>query len=217
MQQPNKKMKYLGKDMLANKRSKGPGGSQAALLGEAHDKDSTVYMRVDTCVGNRYGAMHRDELIEFIEDNKHAFKIIPTRHKKKFYLEYDHVVPYEGQAPEETQRAFEELQARALAVAERIRGSGRAILSGSWEKKRDQIKYSRRLMVSAARPWSDGTMTARGGWQMPPPPTSSWWALETPVTLARRGSCMRPSGGHGGGGGVIGGEIVPQPPLHVFI
>ena len=27
---------------------------------------------------------------------------------------------------------------------------------------------------------------------------------------------MRPSGGHGGGGGAIGGEIVPQPPSHVF-
>ena len=51
---------------------------------------------------------------------------------------------------------------------------------------------------------------------MPPPTTFSWWALETPVTLARCGSDKRPSGGHGGGGGVIGGEIVPQPPSHVF-
>ncbi len=49
------------------------------------------------------------------------------------------------------------------------------------------------------------------------PPTSSWWALETPLTLARCSSDMRPSGGHcGGGGGAIGGEIVPQPPSHVF-
>jgi hypothetical protein len=30
------------------------------------------------------------------------------------------------------------------------------------------------------------------------PPTSSWWALKTPLTLARRGSCRRPSGGRGG-------------------
>ena len=30
------------------------------------------------------------------------------------------------------------------------------------------------------------------------PPTTSWWALETPVTLARRGSGKRPSGGRGG-------------------
>ncbi len=30
------------------------------------------------------------------------------------------------------------------------------------------------------------------------PPTSSLWALETPLTLARRGSGMRPSGGRGG-------------------
>ena len=29
-------------------------------------------------------------------------------------------------------------------------------------------------------------------------PTSSWWAIETPLTLARRGSGMRPSGWHGG-------------------
>ena len=47
-------------------------------------------------------------------------------------------------------------------------------------------------------------------------PTSSWWALETSLTLARCGSCRRPSGGHGGGCGVIGGEIVPQPPSRVF-
>jgi hypothetical protein len=30
------------------------------------------------------------------------------------------------------------------------------------------------------------------------PPTSLWWALETPVTLARRGLGRRPSGGRGG-------------------
>jgi len=48
------------------------------------------------------------------------------------------------------------------------------------------------------------------------PPTSSWWALEPLVTLARCGSGKRPSGGHGGSGGAIVGEIVPQPPSHVF-
>ncbi len=48
------------------------------------------------------------------------------------------------------------------------------------------------------------------------PPTSSRWALETPLSLARRGSGRRSSGGHGGGGGAIGGEIVQQPPSHVF-
>ena len=30
------------------------------------------------------------------------------------------------------------------------------------------------------------------------PPTSSWWAMETSVTLARRGLGKRPSGGRGG-------------------
>ena len=49
------------------------------------------------------------------------------------------------------------------------------------------------------------------------PSTSSWWAMETPLTLARRGSAKRPSGRHGGGGGAIGGEIVQQPPSHVFL
>ncbi len=48
------------------------------------------------------------------------------------------------------------------------------------------------------------------------PPTSSWWALETPLTMARRGLGRRPSGGHGGGGYAIGGEILHQPPSHVF-
>ena len=48
------------------------------------------------------------------------------------------------------------------------------------------------------------------------PPTSSWCAMETLVIRARCGSGRRPSGGHGGGGGAIGGEIVPQPPSHVF-
>ena len=39
-------------------------------------------------------------------------------------------------------------------------------------------------------------------------PTFSLWALDTPVTLARRGSCMRPSGGRSTGGGrPIGEEI----------
>jgi len=48
------------------------------------------------------------------------------------------------------------------------------------------------------------------------PPTSSWWEMVTPLTLARCGLGMRPSGGHGSGGGAIGEEIVPQPPSHVF-
>jgi len=76
------------------------------------------------------------------------------------------------------------------------------------------LRYLRCLLASAARSWSGGTRTARGGCQMPPP--YSWWALETPLTLARRGSGRRPSGGHGGGGGAIGGEIVHQPPSHVL-
>ena len=36
----------------------------------------------------------------------------------------------------------------------------------------------RRLLASAARSWSGGTGTARGGCLMPP--TSSWWALKIP-------------------------------------
>ena len=44
------------------------------------------------------------------------------------------------------------------------------------------------------------------------PPTSSWWALETALTMARRGSGRRPIGGHGGGGDAVGVEIVQQPP-----
>ena len=46
------------------------GGAQKALLGKVHEEDLTVYMRVDTCVGNHYGAMHRDVLVDFIKDNK---------------------------------------------------------------------------------------------------------------------------------------------------
>ncbi len=46
-----------------------------------------------------------------------------------------------------------------------------------------------------------GTGTARMACQMSP--ISSWWALESPLTLARRGTCSKPSGGQGGGGGAI--------------
>ena len=39
-------------------------------------------------------------------------------------------------------------------------------------------------------------------------PTSSRWALETPLNLARRRSCKKPSGGHGGGCSTLGDRIV---------
>ena len=48
------------------------------------------------------------------------------------------------------------------------------------------------------------------------PPTSSWWVLETPFDPgpARLGHEVK--WGDGGGVGAIGGEIVPQPPSHMF-
>ena len=94
-------MKYLGRDWLANNRAKGSGGAHAALLNEAPEEEPIVYLRVDTCVGNRYRAMHRGVLVDFIKDDKHAFEVIPTSRKRKFYMEFDHEVPDNGQVPEE--------------------------------------------------------------------------------------------------------------------
>jgi hypothetical protein len=48
------------------------------------------------------------------------------------------------------------------------------------------------------------------------PPTSSWWALETLVTLARRGSGRRPSGGAVAVADADqGGDLALHPPLQV--
>ncbi len=59
----------------------------------------------------------------------------------------------------------------------------------------------------------NGTGAARGRCQMSPP-TSLWWALETPLTLARRGIDKRPSGGHSGGCGRPMGEEIMHRSRH---
>ncbi len=63
-------------------------------------------MRVDTCVGTCYGAMHRDVIVKFVEDNKHAFEVIPISRKRKLCLEFDREGANASQAPEEHHRAF---------------------------------------------------------------------------------------------------------------
>jgi hypothetical protein len=55
------------------------------------------------------------------------------------------------------------------------------------------------MVASAVRPWSVDPGLLAGDVECSP--TSSWWALETSLTLARRGTCMMPSGEQGGGGG----------------
>jgi hypothetical protein len=90
--------------------------------------------------------MQRDELVNFAKENRHAFEIIVTSRKRKFYLDFDNDAPDDGMPPEDHQRAIVELQAKAIADAERLCGPGHAVLSGSWAKKGDHIRYSLHLV-----------------------------------------------------------------------
>ena len=136
----------LGMDWLANECVKGAGGAQEKLLKESRGED-TVYMRLHHKNGYRYGAAEAQKVAELAgRGNHHLYELIPGDRKRKFYLEYDKHVPDDGRPPEEHQRAFEELQAKAVADAERLCGPGRAVLSGSWGKKEDYIRYSLHLV-----------------------------------------------------------------------
>ncbi len=91
-----------------------------------------------------------------------------------------------------------------------------ALTERDFRKKCEICKEKWRLQASAARSWSGGTGTARGRCQMPrrlvvvgagnsldPGPARLWHE-------AKRGTQRS------GGGCAIGGEIVHQPPSHVF-
>jgi len=138
-------VKCYGRDWLANPREKGAGGAQAKLLEEAKP-EPWVYLRLDTKHGYRYGGMSADELAEFASADRHAFEIVPTDRRRKFYLDYDHEVEDTNQSAEVHDAALADLQAKACADAESVCGPGRAVLSGSWGVKGAKVKYSIHLV-----------------------------------------------------------------------
>ena len=93
-----------------------------------------------------YGGMHIDELVQFAACNYHTYELVPIIRKRKFYLDYDHYVLDVGQTTDEHERAFKQLHAKCIADAESICGPGRAVLSGSWGKKNNFVRYSLHLV-----------------------------------------------------------------------
>ena len=133
------RMDYLGHSWVCN--SSKAGGAQAELLAQPRG-EPTVYLRLDTKNGRKYGAMSLEELVPFIATNRHAYEIVPTGRKRKFYLEYDVVEPDTLPTEQEKGGRFEELLSKAVADAERVCGPGHAVLSGSYGMYKGGIKYS---------------------------------------------------------------------------
>jgi hypothetical protein len=130
---------------LANSREKGAGGAQAKLL-EDTKPEPWVYLRLDTKNGFRYGGMTGDDLAKFASADRHAYEIVPTSRKRKFYLDYDQEVHDTQQGTDVHDAALSDLQAKACADAVSVCGPGRAVLSGSWGVKHDKVKYSVHLV-----------------------------------------------------------------------
>ena len=73
--------------------------------------------------------MHGDDMAEFASVNRHAFEIVPTDCKRRFYLDYDIEVHNTNQDSEVHDAALADLQAKACFDAESGCGPGRAVLS----------------------------------------------------------------------------------------
>ncbi len=117
-----------GREWLANSREKGAGGAQGKLLEEIKP-EPWVYLRLHTKDGYRYGGMTADDLAQFASADRHAFEIVPTDRRRKFYLDYDIEVHNTNQDPDVHDAALADLQAKACADAESVCGPGRAVLS----------------------------------------------------------------------------------------
>ena len=140
MAAPNN-MTYAGREWLRNGREVGAGGAHAKLLENLRDEPH-VYLQVHSKNGRLYGGMPVEELVEFAAHNRHLYEIVPTIWKRKFYIEYDKEVVNAGRSIEEHERDFKRLHEKGLADAENICGPGRAVMSGSWGHKGDNVKYS---------------------------------------------------------------------------
>jgi len=97
---------------------------------------------VHTKNGHLYGRIPVEELVHFAAHNRHLYEIVRTTRKLKFYTEYDKEMVNTGQSPEEHEWVFKRLQEKGLADAESICGNERAVLSGSWRDKGDNVKCS---------------------------------------------------------------------------
>jgi hypothetical protein len=86
--------------------------------------------------------MSADDLGEFASIDRHAFEIVPTSRRRKFYLNYDHDMENTHQSVEVHDAALAGLQADACADAESVCGPGRAVFSGSWGVMGPKVKYS---------------------------------------------------------------------------
>ena len=91
-----------------------------------------VYLEISHPNGRCYGVMPGADIEALLMFNRHAFKILPTNRRRKFYLDYDIEVPGTNQPDEEHDRVLLELQDKAVTDVESVCGPGRAVLSGSW-------------------------------------------------------------------------------------
>jgi hypothetical protein len=76
------------REWLAKSPEKGAGEAQGKLL-EDTKPESWAYLRLNTKDGYRYGGMHGKDLAVFAAVYCHAFEIVPTDRRRKFYLDYD--------------------------------------------------------------------------------------------------------------------------------
>ncbi len=72
--------------------------------------ENTVYLWYHHKDGFRNGGFKAQGVGELAEDGDHyLYELIPTKLKRKFYLDYETDVPNDETTPEEHQRTFEEL------------------------------------------------------------------------------------------------------------
>ena len=150
--------RHYNMDWIVNNDNRG--GAQAKLL-SALKPEPAVYLVIDSKQGRWYGVIEvAAKLLELISNNVHAYEIIPTDRRRKFYLEFDIVQPNNGESADHCDAELELVQAKAVSEAERICGPGIAALSGGWgEYKNNTIKYNIHMcapivtLPTMPRPW----------------------------------------------------------------